>query len=478
VDLEERMVDLASEPSDRPRGRPLGRAWATLALHREVIVLGATAFVACAVVVLLSRPGYLSRDSHDQLEQARSLVLTDHHPVAMSLLWHCLDQLIPGPLGMLIFMNVVFWAGLAALFLTFRRPLLARVVAMLGVGFFPPVFAIEGAIWKDTLMQAALIAGAGCFAVFLRTRQRWLLWLGLLACVFASVTRHNGVAAVWPFLMLPWLGSRRLVRLKWFARLLAAAGAALVSTVVVTVLVLQLLGRFTEREALWQMIATFDLAGISVNTGHQMFERGSPALLPGTTVRELRRCYRTSDHLSLYYGCNGTRGKRRRPVLHRLSEPAELASLAANWRRAVLAEPLGYLRHRTDVYRRAIGLTSDELRLGYGSKFSEEAYPLSSTARRVQDSVASLASTPLFRVWIYLVLAAGAAFAAVPFYRRTGSALPLVFAGSSLSYSLSLFFGTGAGDYRYSVWSILASVLALLAFAATPHGRGALRLRG
>ncbi|MBN2192882.1 MAG: PAS domain-containing protein [Polyangiaceae bacterium] len=193
----------------------------------------------------------------------------------------------------------------------------------------------------------------------------------------------------------------------------------------------------------------------------------------GASVRDLRRCYRSSNHLTLYHGCNGPKSTGRRPLLSRASGQAELASLASNWRRAVLAEPVAYLRHRYDVYRLAIGLTSHGANLSYGSRFSKRDYPLSPTARSVQASIAPLTSTPLFRVWIYVALAVAAAVAAVPFYRRTGSALPLVFAGSSVSYSLSLFFAAGARDYRYSVWTVLASVLALLAFASTGRLRPA-----
>ncbi len=453
----------ATEHVGRPR-RP--RLVVASASRRDAVVLGATALLASTVVVLVSRPGHMTRDSHDQLEQARSLVLTDHHPVVMSVLWHYLDQLIPGPLGLLILMSVLFWTGLAALVLTFRRPLVCRVVAMLAVGFFPPVFAIAGVIWKDTLMQAALLTGAGCLLVFLRSRRCWLLVLGIAACAFASVTRHNGLAATWPLLMLPWLVAPGFPRLRWPARLLAAAGAALVSTVATTALVLQLLGTFTEREAFWQLIATFDIAGISVNTDRQLFDRRSPVLRRGASLDDLRRCFRSSNHLTLYQGCRDPSGARQEPLLSRVYEPAELESLASNWRRAVLAEPLGYLRHRRDVYCLVIGLTPQEASLNYGPTSFATDYPLSSTARSIQDSMLSLASTPLFRVWIYVALALAAAVAAVPFYRRTGSALPLVFALSSLSYSASLFFAAGARDYRYSVWTVLASVLALLAFAA------------
>ncbi len=456
-------TEAAAERGERSRSRRLRAAFAA---RRDPLVLGVTAAAASAVVVLLSWPGYMTRDSYDQLEQARTLELTDHHPVVMSLLWRYLDQLVPGPLGMLIFMSVLFWAGLAALFLTFRRPLPLRVAAMLVVGFFPPVLVIEGAVWKDTLMQAALLASAGCLVLFLRTRRRALLGLGVLACTLASVTRHNGLAATWPFLMLPWLAAPGLRRLRWPARLAAAASAALVSTVVTTALVLQLLGSFTQRESFWQLIASFDLAGISVNTGRNVFDRRSPVLRRGASLADLERCYRPSNHLPLYRGCPDPSQAEQAPLLSRVSRPAELASLASNWRRAVFAEPVGYLRHRYDVYRLVIGLTTHGASLNYDSQFSATDYPLSSTARSVQAWIAPLASTPLFRVWIYVALALATALTAVPFYRRTDSALPLVFAVSSLAYSSSLFFAAGARDYRYSAWTVLASMLALLAFAA------------
>ena len=54
-------------------------------------------------------PGYMSNDSVDQLTQGRENLYNAWHPPIMSWVWGRLDQVIPGPLGMLIFHNLLFW---------------------------------------------------------------------------------------------------------------------------------------------------------------------------------------------------------------------------------------------------------------------------------------------------------------------------------------------------------------------------------
>ena len=148
-----------------------------------------------------------------KLEQARSLAFSDHHPMLMSLLWRYL-ACGEGPLGMLVLISALYWAGLAAIFGSLRWPLWLRALVLPLVGFYPPVFCIVGAIWKDSLMQATLLAALGCFLAYERRRRRALLTFGLLLTAFGLSVRHNGIAAAWPLLMLPLLSARWMTRLR------------------------------------------------------------------------------------------------------------------------------------------------------------------------------------------------------------------------------------------------------------------------
>src|SRR4051812_31498991 len=79
--------------------------------HNAWILAGAG--VLCFVVALwLSAPGYMGNDSGWQLSQARSGEYHDTHPVLMALIWRYTDRVLPGPLGMLVWMTALRIGGL------------------------------------------------------------------------------------------------------------------------------------------------------------------------------------------------------------------------------------------------------------------------------------------------------------------------------------------------------------------------------
>jgi hypothetical protein len=439
----------------------LARLFGFVRNHRDAVLLAAIGGVACVITIQVMSPGYLTTDSAGQLDDARKFRLVDHHPIAMSLLWHYIDRVVPGPLGMLILDSVLYWFGLTAIFATLRWPLWLRALAIPALGFFPPVFCIVGVIWKDTLMQGALVAAVGSFLIFDRVRSLVPLGLGLAFCVLAVAVRHNGVAAVWPLLTLPLIQVKRLANRSRPLRLLASLAAALASAVVLSVLVTRALAPWAIKTNFWQLIATFDIAGISINTGKVMFDPDSPVVAPGVTLEDLRRRYSAKDHMTLYK-CGKPPCT---PWISRSQDPAELAQLAKNWRRAVLSEPVAYLSHRAALYRYASGIVGGP-KLNYESNTKYKThYPPSRSARSAQQWLVSLRYSVWFKTWIYLALGIVAAPIAFAIALRGGPLLPLAMALSSVSYTASVFLGAGAPDYRYGVWTILAAVLALLALA-------------
>src|SRR5260370_15822462 len=71
------------------------------------------ALLGIALTIACFYPGYMSPDSVEQFAQARSGLFTDWHPPIMSLLWRLADKLLPGPFGMLLLDNLLFWPGMA-----------------------------------------------------------------------------------------------------------------------------------------------------------------------------------------------------------------------------------------------------------------------------------------------------------------------------------------------------------------------------
>jgi hypothetical protein len=431
--------------------------------HRGVWVMGAVGLCCAIVTVLLFQPGYMSLDSTVQLEQARSLEFSDHHPILMSLVWRYLDKLVEGPIGMLVLMSALYWGGLSAIIGTLRWPLWLRAPVLPLVGFYPPVFCIVGAIWKDALMQATLLAALGCFLGYIRTRRRALLVVGLLFTAYGLSVRHNGIAAAWPLLALPLLSAKWMARVRVPLRPFVAALIAAVGSAVTLIVLLKALSPFALKANYWQLIASFDLAGISLQTGEMQIDPGSPALSPGIGLREIRRSYSPLNHMTLYNCARRSRAKNCGRVFVRLDDPVELQALSSNWRRAVREHPRAWLAHRYRVYSEVAGLTRRPAKLLYlGPRGVAKNYPLPPRTREMLAWFHSVRGTLWFRVWLYVSFQGLAVFAALAFYVRTGSALPMALCLSGLSYALSLFIAAGAPDYRYSEWTVMTGVLALV----------------
>lgn len=77
----------------------------------------AAGYLACAAGFLLCvvayYPGYTSPDAVRQLAEARAWSFTDWHPPLMARVWGVPDRVVPGPFGMLVLHNVLFWGALA-----------------------------------------------------------------------------------------------------------------------------------------------------------------------------------------------------------------------------------------------------------------------------------------------------------------------------------------------------------------------------
>jgi hypothetical protein len=431
--------------------------------RRDAWLLGAVGLVACVATVLAFAPGYMSVDSVVQLGQARSLDFWDQHPIVMALIWRYLDKAVPGPIGMLVLENLLYWLGLSAICGSLRWPLWLRALAIPLIGFFPPVFCIAGAIWKDMLMQGAFLSAVGCFIGFEAWRRRGLVVLGTLLTLLGLMVRHNGIGAAVPILALPLLGTALARRVREPFRLPAVGAASLVACALCLLITIKATAPFAHRSNLVQLTTAFDLVGISLQRGALAFDEGSPSLPHGTNLKELRQAFSLQNSMTLFRchrkGC--------RPALVRLDEPADIAGLNRNWARAVRAYPGAYLRHRYAVFREASGLSGRPAVIAYRTPNNPLAreFPVRPFSRSLLDWFTNMRGTLWFGAWIYHAAGLLALVASLVFYARTRSALPFAFASSGLLFTLSVFVGSGGADNRYSVWPELCAILACVLLA-------------
>ncbi|MET0412609.1 MAG: hypothetical protein ABW217_15000, partial [Polyangiaceae bacterium] len=283
--------------------------------RREGLFFAALAVLAFALTVYMCLPGYMGPDSRSQFQQARDFSFSDDHPVLMVLVWHYLDLVLPGPLGMLVFTHALYWAGLATLFYLLPGRLVWRVLGFLAVGFFPPGLAMLPIVYKDPLMHAALLAGIACVVGDGRRALELRLALGFACLLLAIGVRHNAAAAAWPFLGLPFMRLPIIARWRPWLRLLAASLLGLVLAFAMTRLVDRALAPISRATEFWQTVPVYDLAGMSVKANELLVERDSPVFGAGMGLKEIEQQFNVVYGGTLYR-CVPTRRPGCRTLFH------------------------------------------------------------------------------------------------------------------------------------------------------------------
>ncbi|HUJ63378.1 MAG TPA: hypothetical protein VLX92_32995 [Kofleriaceae bacterium] len=444
------------------------RAW--LSGLPPLAILGA----AWLFALIYAFPGIMTFDSSDQLDQGRANFYSDGHPPVMAKLWRYVDAIIPGPFGMLVIQTVALAAGL---YLMFRRALPARraAVAAAAVFVFPPVLAPMAVVWKDAPMAGFLMLGlAGVLA-----GRRVHRVLGLVALWLATAVRYNAFAATAPLVVLcfTWPGVTR-----WYARY----GLALAAWLAITASAFGANAALTDVEMhYWQSsLAVFDIAGTLDHVDGTIPDDELRQTLAGTRIlvdkdihAAIRAAYKPGNFDTLLVGPGHLWDL---PVQGSTPAPDDqLDAITRAFWDVVTAHPGAYLRHRAALGDELFGVHQGSLSKVVRTHASQlDGYlqnqhlstGASTVQRALQRAMLWIAHrTPLFRPWIYLVLA----LIALAFVRRDRELVALLLSGIGLEASLFVLAPTP--DFRYSHWLVLATVVAIALAAVRRYGAGGSR---
>jgi len=402
---------------------------------------------AFAGFLIYAYPGYMSPDSVQQLEHARSLQYGDWHPPTMSALWTILDAIVAGPAAMLVVQGGLLLLGSYRLL---RRAWAERVAALaaLAILWFPPVLAPMAVIWKDAQMAGALVMGT---ALLLEPR-RGLRALGVALLALAIAMRANAPAAALPLLLL--LVARDDARR---GRALALGLAVWLGATVAAFGLNRVLTR--QPQHAWACsLGPGDIVGMLRHAHGRYTEAELAQVLDGTPLVVAddieARARRVYTPISWWPTTNGDARLFDWPTTD-----AHRAAIARAWWSLVRAHPAGYARHRWKVFREVLGTTRNavfdpawQVHLGSPALHHDAA------SGRVQAALARavtwLARTPLFRPYLYAALA----LLLLPLAARHRDTLALVTSG--LVYELTLLPFAPSPDYRYSHWMVTCTVVA------------------
>lgn len=406
-------------------------------------------FTGWIVFVLGSYPGYMSFDSTMQLFDVRNGVYTDGHAPVMTATWSLLEYIAAGPFPMLALQSGLFLFGVAAILRTQLSDRAAAVTAA-AVLLFPPVFAPMAVIWRDSLMTAALLGAAGAL---LQPSWRWRVAAGVLL-VIACSCRHGAVLAIIP---LGLLATRDIV---WWKRagiaVAIAVGCAGVARIADKILVDKQTYVAQQSLQMLDLVGTLRRARVTNPQDARQALSGLRIAADDRLTKGLSFRGYTHDGWTITHGDN------------RLVEPvdteSESAALERNWRAAIRKYPRAYWSHRYGMTKQMIGLGNYAwmpIYDGFGEP--DLMAPLHHRATTsdwqvgMQTFVRLFENTPLFKAWLYLVLAVLLLFVV----RRRP--LLVILLASGLAYFVALIFLATSPEYRATHWVIAATSIALAA---------------
>ena len=272
------------------RGRPAGRYNAALARWLPV----GLAAVMYALFLSLFWPGFRTSDSAEMWLQAHTGELTTVHAPVMSITWSVLDRLWPVAGNLFALHTLLLGVGFVLLALALFRRWPARVLLLLVLAGWPPLSASSAHIWKDIPMLAFFAMAVALFIAEHRRPARWMLHLAAGLLAVACLYRHNALPAALP--LLYWYAHR--VGVQGFPRKLALTAALAGAVLVLTALPARYPG-VVERQV-WPVVAVWDLAAVSIDTGQMLIPLDWRAADLG--LAELEDSFRPWSNTSIFDG--------------------------------------------------------------------------------------------------------------------------------------------------------------------------------
>jgi hypothetical protein len=411
-----------------------------------------------AVTIIAYYPGLLTFDSIWQFNQSVSGQYMDHHPPLMGWIWSLTNRVIPGPFGILLLQVSLMWLALLLIADGAARRGLRHAWIVIAIGFLPPIIGVEGEIWKDIEMAAALLFGAAIIYRASAGREDTGLIVAAIALIpifYATAVRANAPAATGPILVY-WA--------RYVFRGMRLRAAILVGGIV---LALMLGGQWifenkflqVRHAYISQFLEAWDLAAIRCAGGDVtipvQFHRVAPDVRPLCEAFDSLK----ADFLFAPAGA----------PLSPSTDPEVIRELDREWRRAIFAYPSIYLTHRLRAFDAMLGVGTDEVRrplwLPYSipNPYGFTFVPNSITyVIGVGVGVARAIGLYNGRIWLAIAFAV-CAFAAMRMRRGWGGDQSVIFAfalaASAITYTLPYFFITPSPDYRYLYWTVVATAV-------------------
>lgn len=429
------------------------------------------ALFGAAATLWLFYPGFVSFDTAHQWYQVRHGEYSDHHPPLMAFLWSLTEPLLPGPGSPFLFQVAIWWAALAVIAAQLFRRASSQALAVLLVGFAPPLFVLLVHVWKDVTLMAWMLAVAAIL-ILERSRperDRRLLVAAAVMLVGIGALRHNALAAVLPltvYIVGRWLsGGRQRVSL-W--RL--SIGSLLLFVVIAMTSQLPARHPQVERVQFWPTVALWDLAAVSIAENRVLIP-DSLQLRP-LTPEILAEHFQPDVNVPLFMPSDLLKVS----VVSPYSD-AELAQLRAAWLALPFRHSGAYFHHRWRLLRSQIGLPIGGLRppqdvmADYTPFRDNPPLPVPALPLRQQALalLQSISGTAWLAAWPWLLASLPMAWLLWRRRHRSPQAtLGLTLLASGWAYALPLTVLAASSELRYLSLTLTTIAVAALVVLAPP----------
>jgi hypothetical protein len=396
--------------------------------RRIALVVAAVGIAIGAWVVVAFWPGMMSSDSVDQYGQGLSGQYNNRHPPFGSLLLGGTGRLFGTPGPLFLVQLAVILGALVVLVYRAARSGNPRHVALWSIAAVacPNLWFIANCLWKDIWFAAAMLVAVVC-------AQRRRFAGVVVACVVATLMRHNGFFAAIPFIVL---GVASWTMSLWKRALVAGAIVlGLVATPAVA-------NRIFSAEDVWPLAVTtgYDVVGMLAEDPSLYADSPLKSL---ATQTDFKRHFKLCDPGRFYLHMKGFHPPE-------LTQSRDLFETA--WRQAILARPLLYLSLRARTYLGGLGLWPGvQLIMVQDASRKNEwvSWDTDATSYRSLVWLRDHSLMPPPWAWLAAVIALGV----VSIRRRHWLAVAVT--SSGLLYALSFLPATASAEMRYFFWDVL-----------------------
>jgi hypothetical protein len=418
----------------------------------------------CLICLIAFYPGYMSPDSRDQWNQGRNWIFWDYHPPLMSAVWGILDRYIPGPFGMLLLHNAIFWAGAAVFWRhTWRKSILLGL-GLIGFAFLPPVLALLSTIWKDVGLGAAFLLASALLYGASKTHSRASLFASSIFLFYGYAVRLNAAPAVIPLAL--WSGfiacrmfpslKRRTESLKLLP-VICGIGYFLVLALAVN-LTTSFLIRKTGTSYPYQQVLLHDLAAISKTNGEIQF----PAYIvknENFSLEKVQQRYNSHSVNGLIYG--------EKPVFKLTNNPDEISELREQWLHVVLNNKRAYLKARFELFMHLLSFNEYYVAVPYLMEADfhnppEFKSPHGTLNKLVTAYYTYFYRSLFFRGFFWVLISLGLVYLSARGKLHGDMEIIFVLSSSGLLYAVAYFFLSPSTEFRYLWWTVLANFVSLL----------------